>query len=203
MPTVIYLMTRRQLYKFAVDLFIELLTQVQGKRSKPYRCNANDTNAWNAWCKYYDDKGVVIGEELVRKYIEYGLQSWFNPDIQYTQRMNVRFSWIFGSAAIQRWNALPSSVRQFYVTSSLKKDYVIKRKVKSKRLTSLLLRVRPIEEKFKHEYLNTKRGLLWCKANTTLYLHKSSACAICDYKDECKEMLKNNMPNVYRLRGYK
>jgi len=197
-------MANRRLYKYAVDLFIELLTQVQGKRSKPYRCNDADTNAWRDWCAYYEEKGVKIGEDFIRRYIEYGLQSWFNDSMTETQKYNVRFSWVFGKAAIKRWNALPANARQYYVRNQLKKDYKVQRKKGcSQRLSSLLKKVRPIEEKFKNEYLNTPRGLLWCKANTTLYNHKSSACAMCNYKVECKEMLLLNMPSVYKLRGYK
>ena len=194
----------RRLYKFAVDLFIEMLTQVQGKRSKAYRCNNNDTAAWNKFCEYYSEKKVPITEEFIRKFIEYGIHSWFNVDIDYTQRQNVRFSWVFGTKAIQRWNALPANARQYYVSTQLKKDYNIKRKkAGSPRLSALLTKVRPIEEKFKQEYLNTSRGLLWCTANTTLFLHKSPSCAVCEFKDECKANLKANMPNVYKLRGYK
>ena len=197
-------MANRRLYKYAVDLFIELLTQVQGKRSKPYRCNDADTNAWRDWCAYYEERGVRIGEDFIRRYIEYGLQSWFNDSMTETQKYNVRFSWVFGKAAIKRWNALDANTRQFCVTTHLKQRFkVVRKKKSSTRLTALLKKVRPIEEKFKNEYLNTPRGLLWCKANTTLYNHKSSACAMCNYKDECKEMLLLNMPSVYKLRGYK
>ena len=176
-------MSNRRLYRYAVDLFIELLRQVQGKRMKPYRCNDNDTSSWITFCDYCKENKILVTEEFIRKFIEYGLQSWFNVDTSYTQKQNVRFSWIL---------------------TQLKKDYKVQRKKGgSQRLSSLLTKVRPIEEKFKSEYLNSPRGLLWCKANTTLFLHKSPSCAICDFKDECKEILRVNMPNVYKLRGYK
>lgn len=197
-------MKNRSLYKYAVDLFIELLNKVQDSRMKPYRCNDNDTAAWDVFCDYCKDNKIVMSEEFIRKFIEYGLQSWFNDDVEYTKRQNVRFSWVFGSAAIKRWNALPADARAYCVRSCLKKKYDIKRrKESSKRLSSLLTKVRDVEERFKSEYLNTPRGLLWCKANTTLFLHKSPSCAVCEYKDECKEILRVNMPNVYKLRGYK
>ena len=192
----------RRLYKYAVDLFVEMLNQVQ-KRTKPYRCNDNDTNAWNIWVDYNKKNKIPVTEEYIRKFIEYGLQSWFNDDISFTQRMNVRFSWVFASKAIERWNALSAKSRQRFVQTDLKKKNDLRvKKGASTRLTELLKKVRPIEEGFKNEYLNTPRGLLWCKANTTLYNHRSSACTICDNKEECKELLRLNMPNVYRLRGY-
>ena len=197
-------MVNRTLYRFAVDLFIELLGQVQKKRSKPYVCNDADTKSWEAWCNYYQSRGVKIGEDFIRRYIEYGLQSWFNDAMTETQKYNCRFNWIFGSKGIKRWNALDADTRNFCVTSHLKQRFTIKRKVKkSTRLSSILVKIRPVEEKFKREYLNTSRGLLWCKANTTLYNHKSSACAVCIYNRECKEILKMNTPSVYKLRGYK
>ena len=145
----------------------------------------------------------MIGKDFIKKYIEYGLQSWFNSDSEYTQKQNVRFSWVFGKTAIKRWDALPAELRSYYVKTQLKKDYGVAEKAKrSTRLSSLLTKVRPIEEKFKSEYLNSPRGLLWCKANTTLYLHRSPSCTVCNYKDECKEILRINMPHVYKLRGY-
>lgn len=194
----------RRLYKFSVDLFLEYLSKVQGKRMRVYRCNDNDVNSWNYFCKFFQEKKVAITEEFIRKFVEYGMHSWFNKDVGYTYQKNVRFSWIFGSGAIKRWYKLPPSARQYYVNSELKKNYNVKRKKTSSPLLSKLLdRVRPIEERFKQEYLNTPRGLLWCTANTTLFLHKSPTCTICEFKDECKENLRRNMPNVYKLRGYK
>lgn len=197
------IMKNKRLYRFAVDLFIEMLTKIQGKRMKPYRCNDNDTRSWIIFCDYFTEQKIAVTEELVRKFIEYGMHSWFNEDTEYTVRQNVRFSWIFGNNAIKRWNALPTTARNHY-SKIIKKDYKIKRGGKSSpRLSELLNRVRPIEEKFKQEFLNTPRGLLWCIANTTLFLHKSPSCTICNYKDECKSNLKTNMPSVYKKRGYK
>ena len=166
----------RKLYKFAVDLFVEMLNQLQ-HRVKPYRCNNNDTAAWNKFIEYNKENKIPITENYIRKFIEYGLQSWFNSDCTDSQKFNIRFSWCFGLPAIKRWNALSASTRDFCVKTSLKKDNVLRlKRKKSARLTKLLKDIRPIEERFKTEYLNTTRGLLWCQANTTLYNHKSSAC---------------------------
>lgn len=192
----------RKLYKTAVDLFVEILNQLQ-HRIKPYRCNAFDVAAWNRFVEYNKTNKIPITENYIRKFVEYGMQSWFNKDCTDSQKYNIRFSWVFGLAAIRRWNALPANVRDFYVRGLIKTEnkVTLKRK-KSTRFTKLLKSIRPIEERFKNEYLNTPRGLLWCKANTTLYNHKSSACTICENKKECKEILKANMPELYKLRGY-
>ena len=136
----------RRLYKYAVDLFVEMLNQVQ-KRTKPYRCNDNYTHAWNIWVDYHKKNKIQVTEEYIRKLIEYGLNSWFNKDISYTQQMNVRFSWVFGSKAIERWNLMPAKGRQYFVQNELKKNNDLKiKKGASTRLTELLKKVRPIEE---------------------------------------------------------
>lgn len=192
----------RELYRTAVDLFIEMLNQLQ-RRVKPYRCNNADVSAWNSFVKYNQENKIPITEDYIRKFIEYGMQSWFNKDVSDFNKQGVRFSWVFGKSAIKRWNALPANAREYYIRVELKRDNNIRlKRKKSERFTELLKGIRPIEERFKNEYLNTPRGLLWCQANTTLYNHKSSACTVCENKNECKEMLKVNMPGLYKLRGY-
>ena len=32
--------------------------------------------------------------------------------------------------------------------------------------------------------------------------HRSPLCASCEYKEECKDILKDNYPKIYKLRGY-
>ena len=66
----------------------------------------------------------------------------------------------------------------------------------------MLNTLKPVEEKFKAQFHNTKKGLPWCVANTTLYFHKSALCVSCNYRDDCKEILKTEFPKVYIIRGY-
>ena len=189
---------KQRLFRFSVDLFIEMLEQVT-KRKVNYRCNDADVSSWNKFIETYGDG---IGEEFLRKYIEYGIQSWFNSGSERDYSRAVRFSWIVGSAAIKRWNALNAETRTFVVRSSLKTEHKINTLKHRSQLSELLTKVRPSEEKFKAEFHNTNRGLLWCVANTTLYFHRSSQCVTCLFKEQCKDILKKEYPKIYKARGY-
>lgn len=189
---------KQRLFRFAVDLFIDLLEQVT-KRKVNYKCNNADTASWNS---FVDTFGDNIGEEFVRKFTEYGIQSWFNPGAQRDYSRAVRFSWIFGSAAIKRWNALSAETRTWVVRNSLKTDHKINTLKRTTHIPELVIKLRPVEEKFKSEFHNTNRGLLWCVANTTLFHHRSSHCTTCKFKENCKEILKSEYPKIYIARGY-
>ena len=189
---------KQRLFRFAVDIFIDLLEQVT-KRKVNYKCNNADTASWNS---FVDTFGDNIGEEFVRKFTEYGIQSWFNPGAQRDYSRAVRFSWIFGSAAIKRWNALSAETRTWVVRNSLKTDHKINTLKRTTRVPELVIKLRPVEEKFKSEFHNTNRGLLWCVANTTLFHHRSSHCTTCKFKENCKEILKSEYPKIYIARGY-
>lgn len=191
---------KRSLYRYAVDIFIFLLDKVQ-RRRKPYRCNDMDVRAWNKFIDYYTERNVYIGKDFIKSFAEYGIQSWFNDDCTETQKHNCRFSWIFSSAAIRRYSKFGVERNVRIVRSSLKKN--IKIKYKHKSLTDeMYVTLRNSEERLKSEFHNTKRGLTWCVANTTLYFHRSPLCASCEYKAECKDILKDNYPKIYKLRGY-
>lgn len=190
---------KRILYRYAVDIFIALLNQVQ-YRVKEYKCNDQDVRAWNNFVDYY--KNTNIGEDFIRKFAEYGIQSWFNPDMDDVQKHRCRFAWIFGLAAIKRWNALGTETNVKLTRIGLKSEFDIKGdKIKSI-LNNAYSQIRTSEELLKQRYYNRKRGLDWCIANTTLFFHRSTLCASCIHKIECKKVLKINYPKIYKLRGY-
>ena len=175
---------KQRLFRFAVDLFIDLLEQVT-KRRVNYKCNNADTASWDSFVETFGDN---IGEEFIRKFTEYGIQSWFNPGAKRDYSRAVRFNWIFGSAAVKRWNALNAETRTWVVRNSLKTDYKINTLKRITQVPELVIKLRPVEEKFKSEYYNTNRGLLWCIANTTLFHHRSPHCINCKFKENCKKV---------------
>lgn len=189
---------RNKLFKFAVDLYIELLEQVT-KKQQNVKCNDIDKRGWDAFMDHYNDN---VGEEFIRKFAQYGFQSWFNDgsDVDYSKR--IRFGWVFGMAAIKRWNALGAETNVYITRTDLKVKNKINNITTETKFPELLTVLRPAEEKFKESYLNTQKGMAWCMANTTLYFHKSSNCVVCKFKCECKKVLKENYPKVNKLRGY-
>lgn len=189
---------KQKLFKYAVDTFVELLEQVT-KRKVPYKCNDSDIYSWNNFINTFSDR---IGEEFVRKFLEFGIQSWFNDGTEKDYSRQIRFSWIFGKAAIERWRKNDVATNVYITRAGLKKKYDINVLKRTNEIQNIVIKLRPVEEKFKSEYHNTKRGLLWCIANTTLYFHKSSKCVTCLFKQECKELLKQEYPKIYDKRGY-
>ena len=189
---------RQRLFRYAVDTFVELLEQVT-KRKVNYKCNNSDTACWNNFMDTFSD---LIGEEFVRKFAEYGIQSWFNSGAKKDYSREIRFNWVFGKTAIARWKKYDIDTNVYITRIGLKKDHKINVIKKKTEIPALISTIRPAEEKFKAAYHNTNRGFLWCIANTTLYFHKSSKCATCKFKNECKELLKKEYPKIYVKRGY-
>lgn len=190
---------RKRLFRYAVNIFIELLEQVTKTKKNNVRCNDADVASFET---FMDTFGDNVGEEFIRKFTEYGMQSWFNDGSERDYSKAVRFSWIFGKKAIERWNKCSIETNVFITRKGLKTRHKINVVRRESSLSKLLVTVRPAEEKSKGLYLNTKRGLVWCVANTTLYFHKSSACAMCENKIDCKDILKREYPKVYKTRGY-
>lgn len=189
---------RQRLFRYAVDTFIELLQQVT-KRKVNYKCNDADTSCWDNFMDTFSDR---IGEEFIRKFAEYGIQSWFNSGCKRDYSRDIRFNWVFGKTAISRWKKYDISTNVYITRIGLKKEHKINVLKRKSNLSKIVSNVRPFEEKFKAEYHNTNRGFMWCVANTTLYFHKSSKCATCVFKNECKELLKQEYPKIYKKRGY-
>lgn len=113
---------KRELYKYAVDIFLKLLEQVTNRKRINYRCNDADVQAWNS---FIDEFSATVGKEFVRKFAEYGIQSWFNDGTEKDYSRSVRFAWIFGKNAVIRWKKLGVEVNVKITQSSLKQRYKI------------------------------------------------------------------------------
>ena len=186
-----------RLFRFAVDLFCSTLKQVT-KRDFEYRCNKADIQSWDTFCETYGER---IGENFIRDFNDYGFQTWFNDTCRKDYSKSIHFNWIYGKKGIQRYNKVSASARKYYVRKELKTNYKV-HTGKCDNDATIFNTIRESEERFKEEYHNTQRGLLWCVANTTLYFHKSVHCTTCQFKDDCKLTLKQTMPRIYKLRGY-
>lgn len=189
---------RQELFRFAVDLFITTLEQVT-KRKVKYVCNNADTACWNVFMDTFSDS---IGENFIKKFLLYGIQSWFNSGSEKDYSHSVRFNWIFGKSAIERWNKCSMQTNMHIVRTNLKKKYNISITNKQTNMPNIVSSLRNVEERYKADYHNSRKGLLWCIANTTLFHHKSPLCITCDYKKECRELLKQEYPKIYIKRGY-
>lgn len=189
---------KKRLFRFAVDYFIASLNTVT-KGTTKYKCNDADVKSWDIFCEHFGER---VAESFIHEYVQYGMNSWFYNGVEKDYSRTIRFNWVFGNKGIERWSALKPGVRKWCVRASFKKDYGVVAKPLNSALGELVVKVRAAEERMKAEFFNTKRGLLWCVANTTLYNHRSSHCAICENKQDCKTILKDEFPKIYVARGY-
>jgi len=190
---------RMKLFRFAVDTFISAMEQVT-KRHVPYRATDSDVACWHKWMDYFGDESV--GEEFVTDFVLYGVQSWFTEDSPDNYNYQVRFTWIFGKNAINRFEKYGSANTRRLVQKRMKDERNVKMRHVTSVLSTVVVSLRQEEENVKAMYFQTKRGFLWCIANTTLYYHKSSYCATCKFRLDCKRLLKQEYKKVYKLRGY-
>lgn len=193
----------RRLYRLSVDTFVSILRTIKGKPSFTYRMTDADVAGWDAWVTWVGADRV--GEDLIRRWAEYGFQSWFNDGAVKDYNHAVRYNWIFnGGTAVKRWLALPEEKRVWCVRTSLKRDFGVRRtrKPSSDADAALFTTPRPQEEAMKKRFYGTQRGVAWCVANTTLYNHRSSLCVVCKFKNDCLLTLKRDFPRIARARGY-
>ncbi len=133
------------------------------------------------------------------KYSQYGFSS-------------IKLSWIIGKKAIKRyekikikdsahWSRFKRYIRSVVGTDVLDK-FGVERDAKVITDTSFLTKVNTIEEGYKERFHNTEQGFLFCRSMTTLYFHKSEHCVLCKFKQDCKALLKDNWPKLYKKRGY-
>lgn len=190
-------MKEKKLYRFAVDTFIKVISQIRRQKFH-YQCNDRDVSSWNEFVE-----SRKVNEDIIRNVVEFGVQYYFcNEENTERQQDNIRFNWVFGKKAIERWSKNDVRTNNYIIRKTLKKKYKINTVKRNNQISKIVLSLRKSEEKYKTEFFNTKRGFQWCIANTSLYHHKSTLCTTCDFKQECKELLRLNYKNIYKLRGY-
>jgi len=195
-------MNRKQqkLFRTAVDLFINLAKQVTKRKTMNYQCTDADVKSFEMFLEEFGDD---IGENFLREFGEFNIRFFFTDDEkQYDNSRSIRFNWVYGKSSIRRWNKVNKRERVRVVRKDIKKRVKINVVKKSSSMALMLNSLKPVEENFKAQFHNTKKGLSWCVANTTLYFHKSALCVSCNFRDNCKEILRTEFPKVYNIRGY-
>lgn len=202
------LVRKDKLWRYAVDNFIRISSQIQNREYINYIPNKIDRQCYDAFYNHYVKEKCYIGEDFILRFIEFGFQSWYNNNykdkIERVHSKGIRMSWILSVKAIKRWDKLNNSLKTKIVKNDLKKKYNIseKKQKQNKNYITGLTSVRKSEEVFKDIGFNTDEGFSNCLHYTTLYNHESEFCKKCNFKDECIVLLKENFCNIYKLRGY-
>lgn len=188
---------KRTLYRYAVDEYIRIFDDIRGCKSN-YRCNDADVAAWNNFIEVYINGN--LNKAFITSFIEFGLNHYITKGTDKKRKL-CRFSWVFSDSQTKLYKKVGAVYAAKIVSRELKQEFNIKVKHHSL-LRNVYTTVRISEERIKQEFFNTKKGLSWCVINTSLYFDKSSWCSKCQSFKECKEILKQNYPYIYKVRGY-
>lgn len=142
----------------------------------------------------------MIGEEFLWGYFVYQFNYWRDAQLE-AMYGKFRIELVIGKKALQR-----------YIDNEYDNMWVIgKSEILSKYdfNSSDLIPPAPVtpftgagEIKVKQRFYGTSRGFLTCLETTTLYNHQHKCCLFCKFKNDCKQVLKDNYRNIYDKRGY-
>lgn len=115
---------------------------------------------------------------------------------------HVQPSWIFGVKARERWekagifNDIFNTRRK--IIEDLKLDIHSFLYVEDSR--KYLKSLNDLEELEKELFFNKPEGFLYCSVNTSLYNPKSEFCSKCNSSGHCLRKLREELPNLYKIR---
>jgi len=196
-------MTQTDAFRYAVDTFTSTLRLVKGISRFGYKATPVDEKSFQNWFSKYS----TAGETFIRYWIEYQV-NYYNTDAVKAREQKLKASniilmtWIFGQKAIKRWEKSFKETNSSRVAQNIGQFKEFAKSKLSKFANQAVIELSVGEEHEKRRYLNGKLGLAYCIMQTTLYNHKSTICLSCNYKQHCKEALKDNYPAVYKIRGY-
>ncbi len=203
-------MTREEACEYTKDVYQDFRRAVSLNEDYVFQPISNDESTLNKFVDYLDGSYGLsnIGIEFLVNWIESGFNYWFDIPTQFGTGV-IMFNWVFGAKAIERYEKIKVKDRKLNrYTRKIREEVGIRvlgryRKIDIIDLDGFLLGVKKEEEEAKKLYYNTEEGLLWCRANTTLYNHSSELCLFCNNKGNCKRLLSEQMPKLYTKRGYR
>lgn len=144
----------------------------------------------------------TIGVNYLINYFVFQFEFWDDLVIT-TISEKITLPMILGKNAINRFNNRDTKYDyQLQSSEFVKKHNILLSEIKNKFSESDSNKINRFEELEKNRFHNTSRGFLNCIEKISLFNHYSLLCNSCNYKIECKELLKNNYNQVYIDRGY-
>jgi hypothetical protein len=186
-----------KLFKHAVNVYCMLLEQILGRNK--YTLLKTDIGAWNKFVKKYENK---LCEKFVEDYIKFGVNYYLTEDRKQYYSDRIHFGWCISGKVSQRFDRLEAGTRNWIVRKGIKKENKIDTTKHDSVLKERVLAIVDSEERSKRKFYNSRRGLAWCIATTTLCNDKSELCIGCNNREQCLITLRENYNKVYRLRGY-
>jgi hypothetical protein len=162
---------------------------------------------------------VRIDLEFLVKFFMYGFNYWIwkinDTNKEYEGKYphghkSIKVGWVLGKEALKRFDRNEAKFDEMkWAREITKAETSVLHDLKAvsadnaQAFIELYLSGENEQEEFeKEQFYNTTEGLIWCKANTSLYNHKSKFCKGCNNRTRCKDLLKEQFPNLYKQRGY-
>lgn len=209
-------MVREEAFNLTALIFQEYYRQVTLNQDYVFDLDAagRRKKVINKFLDFLDKKYGLssIGLDYLVNFIESGFNLYFDAKHLKYGVKSIQIEWIIGAKAIERYERIKDIDNKYFrrhrkirqdirlrVLDKFKNSTVSTRKAMKELLTDGNVEFYELE---KQRFYNTSEGLAWCMMNTTLYNHKSSICEACTNRNKCKEVLRENYPNLYQLRGY-
>lgn len=145
---------------------------------------------------------AAYGVDFIWQYTVFQFSFWEDITQLTTPSGRIEFNLIFGIKALDRW--FNRDIEKDWL--NYESTFITRRNISTEKLKELLV----IPEKDIVKYNNPVRasglgkdyGFNNCIEFTTLYDHNDISCNICPHKEDCKELLRINYPQIYKKRGY-
>jgi hypothetical protein len=202
-------MNEERLKKRSVDIYEELYRKVSLNAGFAFKGAINELiiiDKFVVWSfKNYKHN---ISEQYVRKFIEIQFNHYLHVQTPYGKGC-VMVSWCFGKKAQERYEEATQTKNQVKTRNRI--SFNLKKKVGLNDVpTGTPVKVNKLditqtninEENNKKLFHNSTKGQYWCILYTSLFNHNSNLCNTCKFAAECKQELREQYPNIYKIRGY-
>lgn len=200
-------------FRLVIDTYVYFARQVSSNPHYNFICNDKEAIMIDNFLSVmYSEVGSeqAFGENYLVDYLEFQFNRHLSKPVVRSNRsshlasLNTHpyMAQVIGKPALKEWDNRKRNKFIYAVRYGLKSKVKIKAKKNNNSWREILLNINPSEEFMKEKFHNTTKGLLFCYVSTNLYNHKSPLCSTCLKKDECKETLRLEHGNVFKLRGY-
>jgi len=176
------------------------------KKTKRFKVNLTtaDLGCIRNFIKRLGLVGDNSNTEFLQRYTEFQFNQYMAFKSADENKWKVGLvTWIYGPKAWDRWKT-SNDYNRLKRTLDFKVETETRHKVEKDNASeraNTLIEIYDFEEREKHRYYNEEEGLAWCVLSTTMYNGKSDLCLGCNNKEDCKEILKQNIPKLAKLRG--
>lgn len=203
-------MTREDCYNYTCFTYQEFYRKVSLKQDYVFDPrvklgSVSGSDYVNSFIDFLDKEWGLIRVDInmIFNFVEFGFSYRLKTLNEYNKISYIKFNYIFCKKMyevfLKRKHKI-TSYRRLNVNSNIYNKVVsLKQRIDSE---IMLTNVNRQEEELKKIYYQQEESLIWCATQTSMYNDKSELCNKCNYRVRCKQILKQESPKIYKLRGY-